>query len=162
MGLALRIFATDNGDRFPMLLTTNSDGSLEYAATAEVFRHFLAMSNELSTPRILVCPNDDREAASQWRLLSNANISYFVGLHAGVTAPQLLLAGDRNLTTNGVGVRSGIIALSTNSVVGWSREIHDGQGNIVLGDGSVHQASSQRLQDQIRTSGSATILLAVP
>ena len=162
VGLSFRIFATDNGDRYPMSLSTKQGGSLDYADSPEAFRHFQAMSNELSTPRILICPNDDREAASRWESLRNENISYFVGLQATQTAPHLLLAGDRNLTTNGIRVRSGIIELSTNAVVGWSRELHDGQGNIVLGDGSVQQVNARRLQDQVATSGLATTRLAVP
>ena len=65
VGLAFRIFATDNGDRFPMQVSTNAGGSSEYAALPlAVFRHFQAMSNELSTPKIVVCPSDQRVEAT--------------------------------------------------------------------------------------------------
>jgi type II secretory pathway pseudopilin PulG len=162
VGLAFRIFATDNGDLYPMSLSMNRGGSLDFTNAIEVFRHFQAMSNELATPKILRCPNDTRTEATNWSSLRNQTISYFVGLDSNGTRPQSLLSGDRNLTTNGVPLKSGIHHLTTNSVVGWSRELHDGQGSIVLGDGSVQPVSPQRLQDQVRTADMAPIRLAVP
>src|SRR5258708_39066000 len=48
VGLSFRIFATDNGDKFPMQLSTNQGGVAEFyldpAATARVFK---CLSNEL-------------------------------------------------------------------------------------------------------------------
>lgn len=162
VGLAFRIFATDNGDLFPMALSMNAGGTLELTNAIEVFRHFQVMSNELSTPKILVCPTDSRQEATNWSGLRNKNLSYFIGLNSSRTQPQSLLAGDRNLTTNGVPLQSGIIELSTNSVVGWSEQLHNSQGNIVLGDGSVQQVATPRLRDQVRTADTPTIRLAVP
>ena len=43
---------------------------MEYAG-ADTFRHFQVMSNELSTPRILVCPADDRTVAVNFARLKN-------------------------------------------------------------------------------------------
>lgn len=57
MGLAVRIYATDNGDEFPP--------------------DILAMKNELATPKILVCPSDPgRTAADNWETYSAAHLSY--------------------------------------------------------------------------------------
>src|SRR5262245_39606325 len=62
VGLAFRIFATDNGDRFPMNVSTNDGGSAEYAGTTAnrqpnfTWYHYAALSNELSTPKIVTCP----------------------------------------------------------------------------------------------------------
>src|SRR5687768_17167936 len=64
VGLAFRIFATDNGDRFPMGVSTNEGGSSEFAGLTPannanfIYRHFSSLSNELSTPKIVVCPSD--------------------------------------------------------------------------------------------------------
>jgi prepilin-type processing-associated H-X9-DG protein len=162
VGLAFRIFANDHGDTYPMNVSTNKGGSLEYVATGEVFRHFRAMSNELSTPRILICPSDTRKAASSFLTLSNTNISYFVGLDAADSFPQMLLSGDRNLMTNGVPVGSGLLVLTTNSVVGWTSAVHQNSANILLGDGSVQQATSSRLGDRVANSGMATNRLVIP
>src|SRR2546429_4392593 len=63
VGLAYRIFANDNGDSFPMNVTTNQGGSQEYRGTvgqkvAFNFYHLYVMSNELSTPKVIYCPSD--------------------------------------------------------------------------------------------------------
>ena len=79
IGLSFRIFANDHGDAFPMTVSTNKGGSMEYVTASDVFSHFRAMSNELSTPKVLVCPADNRKAARSFAVLSNTNISYFVG-----------------------------------------------------------------------------------
>src|ERR1700704_3675953 len=51
VGLSFRIFANDNGDTFPMSISTNQGGSSEYKVNAGVtapgtFWHFAVMSNE--------------------------------------------------------------------------------------------------------------------
>ncbi len=57
LGLAARIWATDNQDQFPP--------------------NFLSMSNELATPKILVCPSDpSRQPATDWASFTMANVSY--------------------------------------------------------------------------------------
>ena len=171
VGLSFRIFATDNGDRFPMSVSTNEGGSSEFAVTTgipEVWRHFAAMSNELSTPKIIVCPADgSKTEATNWithmPILRNKATSFFVGYDADETRPQSLMAGDRNVT-NGGGTAvaradidvSMVIKLGTNHTAtigaGWSKDLHQNQGDVVLGDGSVQQVSSSRLKDQLKTS----------
>ena len=57
LGLAVRVWALDNGDMSPPTL--------------------LQMTNEMSTPKILVCPADTgRKAADNWAAYSSANCSY--------------------------------------------------------------------------------------
>src|SRR5438552_5537263 len=94
IGLAYRIFASDHGDSFPMSISADKGGSMEYAS--EAYRHFQVISNELSTPKLLACPADTRKPARGFSFLSNSNISYFLGVDAKGSAPQVLLAGDRN------------------------------------------------------------------
>jgi hypothetical protein len=109
VGLSFRVFATDHSDAFPMNLSTNKGGSKEFTNAVELFRHFQSMSNALSTPKVLVCPADTRKLAASFTNLSNLNVSYFVSLDCNETMPQTLLAGDRNLTMNGVHGQAGII-----------------------------------------------------
>src|SRR4051812_27380779 len=67
-GVAFHLFAHDHGGKFPMQVSTNAGGSLEFLQSAYklsgefyfIFRHFQPLSNELMTPRPLVCPNDAR------------------------------------------------------------------------------------------------------
>jgi prepilin-type processing-associated H-X9-DG protein len=162
IGLSFPIFANDHSGTFPMGISTNKGGSLEYLAASEMFRHFQVMSNELSTPVILICPADIRKAAKSFSVLSNTNISYFVGVDANDRFPQSLLAGDRNLMTNGIPVGGGLLILATSVTVGWTAAMHNGAGNVALGDGSVQQLNSKRSLDQLAASGVATNRLAIP
>lgn len=53
---------------------------------------FLIMSNELATPKILVCPSDSvRKAADTWQNFNNANLSYeMVSPGAPTTEPDVV------------------------------------------------------------------------
>jgi type II secretory pathway pseudopilin PulG len=160
IGLAYRVFSTDNHDLFPWQLTTNAPMP---ATFDEALRYYRAISNELSTPKILVCPSDNRKAARDWVGLSRTNISYFISLNSSETYPQSLLAGDRNILTNGVPIGPGIVKVgSTITNFGWDGTIHRLQGNCTMGDGSVQQLSSARFRQQIGNTGLISTTLAVP
>src|SRR5690349_15005328 len=113
VGLAFRIFATDNGDQFPMSVPAAQGGSADYNSTTTsqlMYLNFAVLSNELSTPKIVVCPSDQRTesttfasnvvntAATKNIIPFNKNqcVSYFIGLGADETRPQCFLSGDRN------------------------------------------------------------------
>ena len=83
--------------RFPMAVSTNKGGVSEFIATGEVFRIFQVLSNQLTNTQILICPSDKRKMARNFASLKNENLSYFVGIDADETMPQMFLAGDRNL-----------------------------------------------------------------
>ncbi|MEO7299431.1 MAG: hypothetical protein ABI042_12750 [Verrucomicrobiota bacterium] len=121
------------------------------------------MSNELGLPKALVCPADKgRKPADDFLKLSNSNLSYFLGVDANENLPQSILSGDRNIT-NGFAPTNGMLLLMTNQPVGWTKEIHKYQGNVALGDGSVQQASSARLRDEIvRNSDLSTNRIQLP
>jgi prepilin-type processing-associated H-X9-DG protein len=162
IGLAFRIFENDHDDSYPMNVAVTNGGSREFRESAEVFRHWLAVSNELVSPKILACPADRRRPAKSMATLGNSNISYFVGLDSSDVYPKTLLAGDRNLTTNGVPVGAGILVLATNLAVGWSEAMHGGSGNVLLGDGSVQVLSPKRLRLWAAESGAPSNRLAIP
>ena len=189
VGLAFRIFSTDNGDPFPMSVSTNSGASAEYrpAAYGDAnpwnFMHLAVMSNELSTPKVIICPSDNyinpRYNASNWLAVvanprSGGNLanSYIIGFDAQETFPQSILSGDRNITNNAAGAtaisadpkqfpRYGVYArLGTNSQyglntpgAGWSPDTHQSAGNLALGDGSVQQSTTSKLRQQLVESG---------
>jgi type II secretory pathway pseudopilin PulG len=156
LGLAYRIWEGDNGDKYPMaVFTINS--------AADTFRYFQVMSNELSTPRILVCPADTRTAAPNFVRLKNQNVSYFVGLDASDAYPQRFLSGDRNIT-GPAAPENGILKLVPGGSVSWTAEIHVNQGNLGLTDGSVWQYSNSQLREALQKSGDKadTWRLALP
>jgi prepilin-type processing-associated H-X9-DG protein len=155
-GLAFRIWAGDNGDKYPMSLPEEKGGTMEFITGADTFHHFLVMSNELSTPKILVCPSDtERAAAPSFRRLSNKNVSYFVGLDATDADPQRFLDGDRNITGESE-PEDGILKLVPGQRVSWTAAIHGNSGNVGLADGSVQQYSNTALRNALQNSGEVT------
>jgi hypothetical protein len=100
IGLAFRIWSLDHGDQFPFNVSTSNGGTLELCARGEdgfdlnSFRHFQVMSNELSTPKILICPADpSKQLASNFSNLQGNNVSYRVRTGANITelSPQEVL-----------------------------------------------------------------------
>ncbi|HYG35638.1 MAG TPA: type II secretion system protein, partial [Clostridia bacterium] len=152
IGLAYKTWALGNGGVFPMQCQSETNISPSQMLEQRISRYFLAVSNELSTPNILVCPADVRVAAKRFDAqFSSTNISYFLGLDAHESAPQSLLAGDRNLT-NGLPLVNGILTMTTNFPTSWTHELHNRQGNIGLADGSVQQFTTTRLQQIANTN----------
>jgi len=127
---AFKVWEGDNGDRYPMSVSTSAGGAKEYVAHANgnaianatgVYNPAMAfdvMSNELSTAKILYCPSDSRGGsyATNWSFSSlmavpNAtptaalsaptSISYFINGDAANDAdPQMVLSGDYNIGNN--------------------------------------------------------------
>jgi prepilin-type N-terminal cleavage/methylation domain-containing protein/prepilin-type processing-associated H-X9-DG protein len=194
VGLSFRIFATDNGDRFPMAVPAAEGGSSDFLTGANAalltYKHFAAMSNELSTPKIVVCPSDQRTESTVFAsnivastatknvipFNKNANVSYFVGLEADETHPQQFLSGDRNvICTTAVPARNDqktslITLLGTNHVSSgttqtgafYTNTMHNLQGNVSMGDGSVQQFSSSRLKEGLKNTDDARNQIAFP
>jgi hypothetical protein len=165
VGLAFRVFAIDNHDFFPMALSTNEGGTKEIIETGAVFRHFQALSNELATPKILVCPMDadrwTKQATSFVNNFSDANISYFVGLDASETNGVSILSGDRNLE-GGTEVGKRIFAFTNPNTARWGPRIHENNGCLCYGDGSVMGLSNGRLASYFEIPSNAAIRLAIP
>ena len=149
---------------------TNGD-TMELIATGNVAACFQVMSNELSTPKILHCPEDTKRIAATNFLtsFSGANISYFVNPDAAENYPQMILDGDDNLLVDGKPVKPGILNLWTNTTIAWAKDRHHGNGNIGMADGSAQQVTSEGFQRANRealnsalTPGSATNRLLIP
>jgi prepilin-type processing-associated H-X9-DG protein len=146
-----------------MTVFTNENGTLEFAATGEVFRHFQAVPNELNSAKVLACPNDtQRHRAPDFAIgFGNSNVSYFVGLDANESRPETILTGDRNIS-GGTMTEESLMFFRTNSLAGWTSEIHSNMGNISLADGSVQQVAAEGLRRQIKAVTNEFIRLAIP
>jgi len=164
IGLAFRIWEGDNGDKLPMRVAANRGGAMEPVLRGDVARVFQVMSNELSTPRILVCPADaDRSVAKSFAFgFDNSHVSYFAGLDAADDKPAMFLSGDDNFDIGGRPVKSGLLLLATNAPVSWTAARHINQGNIGLADGSVQITGSSFLRQMLVQTGVATNRLALP
>jgi len=162
VGLSFRLWSGDGGDRYATQVSINDGGTLEHVTTGETFRHFQVMSNELVTPKVLVCPSDTRLAATNFSTgLSNTNISYFVGADAEEAHPEMLLSGDRNIT-NGLSPINGMLILTTNRTTEWTRAMHKFSGNVGLADGSVWHTNTLGLQKFVANTGVATNRVQLP
>lgn len=162
VGLAFRIWAGDSADRFPMRVSVTNGGTMEWVASGTVWPHFQVISNELNTTKVINCPTDPQYYATNWTVLANSNISYFIGVDATENEPTTLLTGDDNLVVGRKPVGSGLLNLWTNSDVGWSKLRHQKNGNICLADGSVLQVNSEKLRQVLANTGVATNRLAIP
>jgi prepilin-type N-terminal cleavage/methylation domain-containing protein/prepilin-type processing-associated H-X9-DG protein len=201
IGVAFRTWALDNGDQYPMKVSVANGGWSDYIGTRQVntaqntsrgvFGVFMVMSNELSTPKILVCPSeaDSSHAATASTFsgiipagsanttpyTNDLEVSYFLGVDAADTFPQMLLDGDHNMggppgtanppttgylwnqpTASGT---AGNFSLGTNFTTGggpgWMDNMHSKQGNVGLADGSVQQMSRTKLQEGLRNTSDA-------
>ena len=170
VGLGFRIWAGDNSDYYPMKVSITNGGAMEAAAVGNAVLVFQVMSNELSTPKVLICPDDlQHRFATNFATMSGTNLSYFVGLDTGTNySGNLILSGDANLTLNGSPVKSGLLSLASNAVVKWDasrsgdRSGHDQYGNIGFNDGSVQQLKLSGFTNCLAQTGLATNRLAIP
>src|SRR5262245_11126785 len=56
LGLAFKTWALDHGDSFPMSAVTRTAAVPADPQPTEAYRYFQVMSNEMATPKILICP----------------------------------------------------------------------------------------------------------
>jgi hypothetical protein len=88
---AFRSWSVDNDGAYPFNLPKNKGGTKEFCSVGSdgfdrgAAKHLQAMPNELSTPRILVCPADSsRTPASDFQHLEANNVTYQIRSGAGV------------------------------------------------------------------------------
>lgn len=135
---SFRIWASEHTNLNPPQVSREFGGTMEQVSLGETFRHFEVMSNELNSPFILVCPSDAartplRDFTSPLR---NSNVSYFVGIDADDLHQGAFLAGDRNIL-GGKRIGTNLLELTSTNGAGWDRDLHNGQGNVAMADGSV-------------------------
>jgi prepilin-type processing-associated H-X9-DG protein len=151
-GIAFHIFSQDHNDKFPMEISTNEGGTLEFIGHGSslniqgdfVFRHFQVLSNELTTPQTLVCPADTRLPAESFAALKNENVSYFIGANAKFGKPESILSGDRNIA-GGFPLR-------------WTQEMHQFKGNVLFADGHVEEWNNSMLGSVANLTNAGFIL----
>lgn len=163
-GLSFRLYANEHDNLYPMQIAAEQGGVREAVVAGQVWKVFQVRSNELSVPKTVTCAadRDQRTPATNWTSFDNSNVSYFVGLDATDTQPDMLLTGDRNLAFEG-SLLHGAVSLNANSLPAWTpTDIHRGRGNIGLSDGSVQQVTTALLRQQLKNSGDATNLLVFP
>ncbi len=178
ISISFRIWAGDNNDKTPTQVSQMNGGAMELAETGSAYAVFLVLSNELNTPKILFCPNESNPkrrmasifastvppGANEWTIpfTETNSISYFVGLDATDTKPEMILTGDDHFDIAGVKPKPGLFLLQTNAPVEWRNERHPKQGNVSLADGSVQGFSTATFRRALVQTGIATNRLAMP
>jgi len=181
VNLSFRIWEGDNNNQYPMTVSTTSGGAMEAVATGDVVTCFICMSNELSTPKVLVCPVEaefGKTAATNFLDdLNNSHISYFVGVDADEAYPRRIMSGDDNFQIGGAAIPSGLFQLSTNASIAWDSHRHDSitrmpwlgipikhhlVGNLGFADGSVGMFDTTALRKVLVETDLATNRLAIP
>jgi prepilin-type N-terminal cleavage/methylation domain-containing protein len=192
VGLAFRTWALDNNGQNPMQVpggynispaTSDQGGAMADVGNFQYTWYiFNVMSNELSTPKILYCPSEmdgssvysattfgttiPAGVAAQIPFNSYSNISYFVGVDAVETMPQMFLDGDHSIGpgtgANGATLPTlrfvGDISIGTNNpntapIPAWcNTPQHQTQGNVGLADGSVQGFSRSSLQNALNNT----------
>ena len=170
VGVAFHLWSGDHGDRYMWDISTNDGGCVETlkADWANIFR---SCSNELATPRILVCPSSTNKAASNFGPFfdGGANVNYFVGKKASEARPMTVVAGDANVL-GGSGDFDGFdstwTAFMGSSIdATWSDKQHVRQGNLLMADNSVKLSKTQTLREQISAEladGSTNVVFSLP
>jgi prepilin-type N-terminal cleavage/methylation domain-containing protein len=186
-GNAFKAWADSHAGAYPMAVRAVDGGPAiaTYASLQSInnptllYAVYQCMSNALGAPRLLICPTDERYAATSFSQLSvngSLYISYALAPWGSDRTPRTILAGDRNIygpasaPTANAGYGNGLspttagggsIALTTNAVllnnVGYTPlKMHQGNGNMLMSDGSLEQLSSARLRQVLGATGDST------
>jgi prepilin-type N-terminal cleavage/methylation domain-containing protein/prepilin-type processing-associated H-X9-DG protein len=184
VNLSFRIWEGDNNNLYPMAVSTSAGGAEEsmssnnHPVTPATYPSqgltnvFCVMSNELSTPKVLICPSDvaHNTAATNFAELGNLSagtpgcgtnaIGYFVCGDANESYPQMVMTGDRNIGIGSPGVAANNITITMESddyelennetLWSWSaNDLHLKVGNIGYADGSVAEVSVSGFQSSL-------------
>ncbi len=176
MGSGFRLWAGDHDGVYPFQFLSRPTNSTQFAFKqndpTELWKLFQVAANDISSPRILVCPADAGRASAQdfntngWpggfalpqhRL--NA-LSFFLSIDADESSPQWMLVGDRYLTTDPeapseagtkflFGQQDTSPGVGLGKSVRWISTLHQGGGNVGFMDGSVQQLTTTKLREDI-------------
>ena len=171
IGRAFQIWASDHDGENPWRVPTSNGGTFGSALAPNVWFEFSWLSNQLVTPRILVCPGDSpkvQRMADNWGAGANGgfintayrnnSVSYPLWLHTSAVLPQSVLSGDRNLRFSAKGGCGLLVVNNTwylqrgDANVGWTNSAyvaHGSTGNLLFNDGRVLQCTSADLREAL-------------
>ena len=152
LSLGFRVWANDKNDKLPWQLSDTNGGSL---GSLDWTDHFRVASNELASPRVLICAADkERKAGTNWVDLDGlANVSYFVGTQVDYQKPITILSGDFNVNGGGGGFDPSWSRFLGNSIdASWDQQVHNKSGCLSFADGSVKSVKTPGLRTAISES----------
>lgn len=169
VGLAYKTFALDHDGKYPVAVPV-IDGGMTAIQKANAWMHFYALSNELESPKILMCPSDVRNTKQAQDFtqrsdgfvqpggLGDDGLSYLGGLDSTEEKPQSILSGDYNLrmlaricgtwNINAYAIANRAYNQAAWDALAWTNNSHgDGFGYLSLADGSVQALTTGGLKE---------------
>ena len=162
IGNAFHLWGNDHGDVPPYAVSVADGGTRLHPLAVNPWLHFSWVSNELASPRVLLCPSDSGRSAEAWSgsptegylhpTFANNATSYFLSHGGGgkVVWPFTFLLGDRNVGgwSNSRGSVFFNSALDSNltGAAWWTNGLHGQMGNVFRYDGAVLQLSDSELR----------------
>jgi type II secretory pathway pseudopilin PulG len=168
IGLALRIYASDNNDLLPFepsldLSVTNGGG---VGFRTNIIAQFQVLSNDLSTPLIIICPerNLRMTPATNFATLARTNLGYFLAITASQKNPDSILAGDTGLLVDRAAVSNCIVQIATNNTISYPPNLHTSayRPSMLCSDGSVRPMNASNLPKSLRSTPNGTNIFLVP
>jgi prepilin-type N-terminal cleavage/methylation domain-containing protein len=160
IGIAMRLWSNDHDGKYSWRVDQAEGGGMPNGTdNAKVQFQFSLASNELVTPKVVICPSDDgRTAAENFVVFSTNNVSYHLGNDADESKPNNILSADRSMTGFEVAGQpeNTVCYLAGGGYFGknakWDPALchRANAGNLVLGDGSVQQLTDAGLVNVIR------------
>ena len=160
IGLAMRLWSNDNDAKYPWRVDQSEGGGKPNGTdNAKVHFQFSLASNELVTPKVITCPSDKgRMPSADFGIIDISNVSYHLGNDADEAKVNNILSADRSMTGYQVTGQpdNTVCYLASGGNFGnnarWDPALCHGAnaGNLVLGDGSVHQLTDAGLVQAIR------------
>ena len=166
IALGFRLWADDRDGAFPWLVDPPEGAK----TVPEAWQHFALMANEISTPKVLVCPSDSTKTKATdfgngptgLATLKNTAVSYAPGTESDESRPNMHIVSDRNAmgTPNancGIAAINGVITLLPPATASWDNTIHKNSGNMGLTDGSAQQFSQSALKTHLGQTGDTNL-----
>jgi competence protein ComGC len=169
IGQGMQLWGVDHDNQYSWQVNAFEGGTrpASGAKPAAAWYEFSFLSNQLVTPKILVCPSDTvraRNAADTWGNSTNGGYfnakyrdnatSYAINVHCFLGDPKSPVCSDRNLRVDSL--LSGACSLGFNniyqilpfptSIAAWTNAIHGLTGNILTAEGSVLQIPDSGLK----------------
>jgi len=165
IGRGFRVWANEHDDRFPWRVPSQTEGgTYQNSLGGNVWFQFLWVSNQIGSPKVLVCPADTStlKMAITWGFtldgfayanFRNNALSYIIALHAVPDSGTSLLSADENIAASARNMACSLlpspvcVQLSPFDMnVRWTNAIHGTSGHLLFGDGSVQFTTSAELR----------------
>ncbi len=182
IGMGFQLWGNDHGDRAVYEVEIADGGTRRHPLAVNTWFHFARLSNELVSPKILLCPSDTGSMATEFTgdpsrgylhpNFANRATSYGMTYRFGALGSRVQVA-DRNVRFNigaaGCSVFNsawgiGLPYLGAND--GWTSGLHELAGNFLSFDGSVVQSDSVGLRAAFnaieRLDGAVSLHFSIP